>query len=298
MLIPITFSIPESKIVSLENDNLKKTKLLSDLIPGQIETYIYNTEEDYYNEYKKSLFAITSKKAGWDCMRHYEIIANGCIPYFPDIKKCPKNTMALFPKDLIIEGNNLYEKIIKKDNELSEEDKNDCNKLINKLLKYTREHLTCKKIAEYILKKTNNTEISKILYLSGDLYSDYLRCLTLIGFKELLGKECHDYPKVEHIYKSNTIESNNLYGKGFSYSNILNDDLHNDEYDKTIIRDIINEKYDLIIYGSYMRGIPYYDIIENYYKPNKIIMMCGEDKLYPYKHWIDKGHYVFIREML
>jgi hypothetical protein len=95
MLNGITFSIPEEKIVK---DIPNKSKLLSSLIPGNLSTYIYNNEEDYYNEYKKSLFATTILKAGWDCMRHYEILLNGCIPYFPNIENCPKNTMKLFPK--------------------------------------------------------------------------------------------------------------------------------------------------------------------------------------------------------
>ena len=105
---PISFSIPESKIVStLQN----KTKLISNLIPGNISTYIYNTEEEYYNEYKSSLFATTTKKSGWDCMRHYEILACGAIPYFPNIEKCPENTMAFLPKSLIKYGNMLFERI-------------------------------------------------------------------------------------------------------------------------------------------------------------------------------------------
>ena len=33
-------------------------------------------------------------------MRHYEIMSNGCIPYFIDIESCPKLTMFNFPKDL------------------------------------------------------------------------------------------------------------------------------------------------------------------------------------------------------
>ena len=88
----ITFSIPELKIV---RGMQHKTKLLSNLIPGNMSTYIYNTEEEYYNEYKSSLFAITTKKSGWDCMRHYEILACGTIPYFPNNENCPKDTMAL-----------------------------------------------------------------------------------------------------------------------------------------------------------------------------------------------------------
>ena len=96
LLHPITFSIPIEKIIiNIPN----KLKLVSDLIPGKIETYIYNTEEDYYKEYQKSYFALTFKKGGWDCLRHYEIIANGCIPYFSEIEKCPNNTLHLFPKN-------------------------------------------------------------------------------------------------------------------------------------------------------------------------------------------------------
>ena len=57
MLHPITFSIPKEKICDTYNI---KTKILSDLIPGNTSTYIYNNEQDYYNEYKTSYFAITT----------------------------------------------------------------------------------------------------------------------------------------------------------------------------------------------------------------------------------------------
>ena len=90
MILPITFSIPKNKIVT---EIPLKTKFLSNLVPGDSNTYIYKTENDYYNEYKESLFATTYKKAGWDCMRHYEILACGCILYFPNIENCPPKTM-------------------------------------------------------------------------------------------------------------------------------------------------------------------------------------------------------------
>jgi hypothetical protein len=136
MLFPINFSIPESKIIKIEDFKLEKykvekKKILSTLIPGQLETYVYDNEEDYYNEYKMSLFATTFKKAGWDCMRHYEIIANGCIPYFPDINDCPINTMTLFPKELTIKGNILYYKLKNKQiNELTDDNFNECYNLM------------------------------------------------------------------------------------------------------------------------------------------------------------------------
>jgi len=191
MLHPITFSIPKEKICEIDN---KKTKILSNLIPGEINTYIYNTEEEYYNEYKKSYFSITKKKGGWDCMRHYEILANGCIPYFINIEDCPKQTMFLLPKELFIQANKIYDRNFKNKNinEISEEEINEYNILQKKLLDYTKNYLTSDKIVEYILKKTNFVNVSKILYLSSDTNPDYLRCLTLHGFKTLFGDNCHD----------------------------------------------------------------------------------------------------------
>jgi hypothetical protein len=294
-LFPITFSIPEEKI---SNEISKKTKLLSSLIPGKLETYIYNNEEDYYNEYKKSLFAMTTKKGGWDCMRHYEILANNCIPYFPNIEECPPNTMALFDKEMFIEGNKLYYKYKDRDiNDLNLNELNECYELIKKWLKFTKDNLTTTKIAEYILKKTNYINVSKILYLSKELGPDYLRCITLHGFKTLFKDKCHDYPKIPHLYKSCDIPNEKLYGKGITYSKLLNDDLHDDNLDNTIEDNIKNHYYDIVIYGSYHRGMPLYDLIQKYYNNNQIILLCGED-LHDcdYNKYTSKGHYVFVRE--
>ena len=70
-----------------------------------MSTYIYDNEEDYYAMYQNSKFALTSKKGGWDTLRHYEIMANGTIPIFVDIENCPKHTLWNFPKDLCKEAN-------------------------------------------------------------------------------------------------------------------------------------------------------------------------------------------------
>lgn len=292
----ITFSIPKEKICDIYN---VKTKILSNLIPGNLSTYIYNTEEDYYNEYKTSYFAMTMKKSGWDCMRHYEILANGCLPYFINIENCPLNTMGLCPKDLFLESNVLYNKFINKNiHELTEEDINEYNILRTKLLEYTKNKLTTDKLAEYILQKTNFKNVTNILYLSGSTHPDYLRCLTLHGFKNLLNKNCHDYPKIPHIYKSKSINYNALYGKGITYSNLLDPIFHNDKLDDTIEEDIKKKYYDIIIYGSYHRGMPFYDLICKIYKPNEIILMCGEDiHCCNYNIFVQRGHHVFVREL-
>jgi hypothetical protein len=293
-VIPITFSFPKEKMIDINDLSIlikKKDKILSSLIPGDTSTYIYTNEKDYYDEYKRSYFAITKKKAGWDCMRHYEIIANGCIPVFENIEYCPKNTMTLFNKELQKESNQFYKNIKDIDNEK-------WSQLMKKHLIYMSDYLTTEKIAQYILNKTNQTHVKKILYLSGSLYSDYLRCLCMHGFKQLIGKECHDYPKVPHMYKNHNIPMGNMWGKGFTYNGLLENELHDDEYDKTIEKDIKNKKYDIIIYGSLHRGLPYYELCNEYYKPNEIIFLCGEDEhICNSQLFIEKGHYLFVREM-
>jgi hypothetical protein len=296
MIFEISFSIPKDKIFTTHYD---KTKILSELIPGKTETYIYNTEEDYYCEYKKSYFALTKQQGGWDCMRHYEIIANGCLPYFINIENCPKNKISLLPKELFLESNNLYDNKFKNKNinQLIEEDINEYNNLRSKLLEYMQKYLTTDKMAQYILQKTNFENISKVLYLSGDTNPDYLRCVTLHGFKTLFGSNCHDYPKIPHIYKSNNIEYKNLYGKGYSYTNLLEPELRNDKLDDTLIEDIKKKYYDIIIFGSFHRGMPYYDLISEIYKSSEIILLCGEDIHYCNNHnYLEKGHSIFVRE--
>lgn len=297
MLHPITFSISASKVI----DTIPtKTKLVSSLIPGNTSTYIYSTETDYYNEYRQSMFATTTKKGGWDCMRHYEILANGSIPYFPNLEACPPNTMALLPKSLILEGNRLYEsyKSYTSIDQLTEKDTSDCTSLIQKLLDYTREYLTTKAMASYVLQKSNSTTATRVLYLSQNPTPDYLRCVTLHGFKELLGVHCHDFPKVPHIYKTNTINYKNLYGKGITYTNLLDPSLHREEWDSSVQQDIRDKKYDIIVYGSYHRGMPFYDLVCSIYKPNEVILLCGEDiHSCNYSTFVNRGHTVFVREL-
>lgn len=232
-------------------------------------------------------------------MRHYEIIANGCVPYFPDLDKCPEQTMALLPKDLLQEGNKLYQLLHRRiDCDLNEDEQTQYNILQGKLLDHMREHLTTRKMAEYILRKTNHNQATKILFLSGNTEPDYLRCVTLHGFKAHIGSDCHDYPKVPHIYKSKSINYSGLYGKGITYTNLLENSLHNDAMDIRITDAIIKKEFDIVIYGSYHRGMPFYDIVQTVYSPSEIILLCGEDiHNCNYMQWVNKGHHVFVREL-
>jgi hypothetical protein len=75
-----------------------KTRDFSICDPRDRSTYIYQDEASYYGGYQEARLAVTTKKSGWDCMRHYEIIANGALPVFLDVEACPAATMVSYEK--------------------------------------------------------------------------------------------------------------------------------------------------------------------------------------------------------
>jgi len=106
----INFAIPKEKIVHTINP--KPLNILAPLIPGRYSTYIYENEQDYYQSYQNSVFALTYKKMGWDTLRHYEILMNGCIPLFLNIDKCPEKILTNLPKKLLFDVFNQYSWIL------------------------------------------------------------------------------------------------------------------------------------------------------------------------------------------
>jgi hypothetical protein len=138
-MFPISFAIPTSKV----NFNIKKERDSAYITPLNKTTYIYKNEADYYADYNRSRFGVTVKKAGWDCLRHYEILGNGCIPIFYDIEQCPSLTLANFPKKECIDVLN----------ELRSGNKPEVvyDKWINKFKDSLNNHCTTKAVAKYVL---------------------------------------------------------------------------------------------------------------------------------------------------
>jgi hypothetical protein len=137
-LKPINFAIPSKWVLEEPPSKIKHT---ATIIPGNLQTYIYDNELDYFNGYKESYFGITHKKGGWDCLRHYEILMNGCIPLFSNLENCPVNTMSNFPKQIVIECNSVASKL----------SHDDLIGYISILLEYTKRELTTEKLFNYIM---------------------------------------------------------------------------------------------------------------------------------------------------
>ena len=143
---PIWFALPTCKVTT----NTQKTKDIAYINPLDRNTYIYDNETAYYNDYKEARFGVTLKKAGWDCMRHYEILGNECLPYFIDLEKCPPRTMVSFPKTEIVE-------IFKRLN-LKESPKQIYIEYKEKILKVFNDKLTTKALAQYFIETISSYE--------------------------------------------------------------------------------------------------------------------------------------------
>ncbi len=93
----ISFSIPEEKIIAIVPKKSKDFPRhivdpeVATTIHGSSTNYAFNNEGEYYADLQSSRFGITTKRSGWDCLRHYEIAANGCVPCFRDIDLKPKS---------------------------------------------------------------------------------------------------------------------------------------------------------------------------------------------------------------
>ncbi|WP_018614267.1 hypothetical protein [Segetibacter koreensis] len=99
-LLPISMSIPKQHIefipvkekfqdfVNYNVDNdlsaLFPERPLSELGKWQP---VFENQNEYFNDIRRSKFGVTAKRAGWDCLRHYEYAAKGAILCFKDLKR-------------------------------------------------------------------------------------------------------------------------------------------------------------------------------------------------------------------
>ena len=94
---PIGFGIPTHRIMTFNPE--KKDQLFQKTAPdnalfndvqdigGGFKHHKFTDEEEYYNDLNRSWFGLTCKKGGWDCLRHYEIIAARSVLLFKDYNK-------------------------------------------------------------------------------------------------------------------------------------------------------------------------------------------------------------------
>jgi hypothetical protein len=98
---PICFGIPKIKIrTSLPTKDKLFTKqvqceeayLLPEVNANCQRQHAFEGEEAYREDISRSYFAVTMKKGGWDCMRHYEICSNLTVPCFYHLSDKPQTS--------------------------------------------------------------------------------------------------------------------------------------------------------------------------------------------------------------
>lgn len=186
-----------------------KSMAFSPVIPGSSSSAKFVTESSYYAQYASSYYGLTMRKAGYDCLRHYEILASGSIPFHLGIRKLRDQlplTMYLYPKALIMEAMNLPG--IPSEDEVAAAAKKgkmprlDMQKLDHgryctlqaRLLTYTRRALTSTALAQYVVRQVQLSrgglpESPRVLFVLSKniLGATYQQQFLYHGLRRVLG---------------------------------------------------------------------------------------------------------------
>lgn len=98
-LEPIAIAYPAEKIVSAVPEKSQEfTTHIVDLEVGELlgrrlehaRAHVFERESDYLADLRASWFGVTTRRAGWDALRHLEIAAAGAIPCFRRLWEKPR----------------------------------------------------------------------------------------------------------------------------------------------------------------------------------------------------------------
>ena len=225
-------------------------------------------------------------------MRHIEIMASGCVPYFIDLERIPKHTMQFYPKDHFLRAKkiegvahngpfldpNSFSVDIEKINFTEYYD------VANQILEHSRRHLTTRAMAEYVLKAVKHRSPRKAL-MASSCVDDYLQDSMLHGLKTVLGTKLVDFvPAAEVLAKEGdcvldvskneaslpeyrlnmymdswvaeseeNFRSRQGYGKGFTLWNRLSKSVLGGDRD-TVLDDVRANRYDVVFLSYRMFG--------------------------------------------
>lgn len=187
-----------------------RRRILSEVIPGFARKYSYKVGEEaaYYKQYQESRFAVTNKKGGWDCLRHYEILAAGCIPLFEGLEDCPDTCLMSFPKGLIIEANKRLWPWVETPETIALYDS-----YVEKLLAHCRAHCSTSALADQFLELSGRPR--SVLMLCCNVATNYSRELLAIGLRKRLGAQFVEAPRLDFLYRGSDLTK--AYGNGFTY---------------------------------------------------------------------------------
>jgi GR25 family glycosyltransferase involved in LPS biosynthesis len=278
-IFPLAYSIPDERIVSSVPP---KSHTTASLIPGDQSTYRFGPgqESEYHQMYRDSRFAVTKKKGGWDCLRHYEILANGCIPIFDGLDKCPSSILSTFPKKLVKSANKTLLPWSPEKEPLYQE-------YVTKLLAHCRESCSTSAAAKHVMAAMGNPGYN-VLLIRGHAGVNYTRELTWTGIARMCkenGGIATEYPPMDFMYDCYTGNSGSLYGQGYTYSGTLDSPVVMSESE--VVEKIQQRFWDCIIYGKVgpdelwegsMPNLPLWNHVFQWYGKHEIAFFYGGDE--------------------
>jgi hypothetical protein len=319
---PIAFGIATDLIAApfghaRDFDYYANRSAFAELIPQFSGAYKFNRGQhrDMMAEYERASFAVTSRKAGWDCGRHYEILAAGSVPWFLAFENAPEWTVPFLPRAPILAAMNLPGVYVNWSDNAKEYDflnetgytmpilnpppvvdlellpKKRLAALSAILHRYTYHYLSTRAIARYILAQTGvHRNASRVLFLQ--LSSDSMMSLVLHGFKRLTrarGGYTVESPCVEAMYAFNSTTDNlnsaGFRNNGYTYSGFLTEEDYVNR--NNLIARVAAREFDVVVFGRAFEearehGEPRLgltDAVYKHYEESEMIFIDGRDLL-------------------
>jgi hypothetical protein len=262
---PISFSMHRSNILkpSAVHD---RSDLISPIVPGY--PYSFTNFAEYLETYARSHFAITHRKAGWDCFRHLEIMASGSAPLMFDACDIPEFSMVHYPK-------HAFRQILTN----ARTGGVPSLRAHEALYAFMTGYLTTQAMTHYLLQRTQITEVNRVLFVDQQHPDavDYLSTLTLIGLKEHFGQQCSPLFPAPWIYRDYGGDVSHLYGRGFGTTRLLDPDLRADNELSGTTEALRYQDFDTVVVGSISRNAELAEELARYFAPDRTIWIHGED---------------------
>eukprot|EP01062_Namystynia_karyoxenos_P063160 TRINITY_DN55986_c0_g1_i1.p1 TRINITY_DN55986_c0_g1~~TRINITY_DN55986_c0_g1_i1.p1 ORF type:complete len:650 (+),score=186.91 TRINITY_DN55986_c0_g1_i1:81-1952(+) len=170
-VFPVSYSLPDELFAATLP---YKDQDSSRTVPGmQLEgTYKWHNESAFYGDYARSFYCTTFKKGGWQALRHIEIIAAGCMPFFIDLEYVPELTLVGLPKQLLLEARDLpgvhfdcRTLQVRINHAVFPRARYDA--LLRELMRHARAHLTATQHARWLLKATGHPAARSALFVQS-----------------------------------------------------------------------------------------------------------------------------------
>ena len=257
---PISFSFPGTPL----DVPTGPRELVARIVPGL--PYSFEDSKEYMGAYHDAYFGLTHRKAGWDCFRHVEILASGAIPLMLDARDIPEFSMVHYPKRTLVEVADRAMESGAPPGEVTRAG----------VRRWFDTYLTSAAMAGYVLGAAGLEGSKRVLFVDEALpgFADYQSALTLLGLKQLMGRDCHVMHPVDYVYDDTAVDTGSLYGRGFGYTRILDGGVRS----STELGAAIDlESFDALVVGSISRNLELAKDLLTRFPVQRTVWVHGED---------------------